>query len=213
MKTPQKIRLLLVDDHFIVRMGLAGSLNQEPDLQVVAEADSGGSAVAAYLEHRPDVTLMDGRLPDFHGSVAVTRIRESDPDARVILISIDETEEDIHRAVSAGVRGYLPKSVARSELLEAIHAVATGGTYFPASIAARMEARKDRPELTPRELDVLRLVALGRANKQIADELGIAEITAKVHVSRIMEKLGAPDRTRAVTLAMELGLVHSGPLR
>lgn len=213
MKTPQKIRLLLVDDHFIVRMGLSGSLNQEPDLQVVAEADSGASAVAAYAEHKPDVALMDGRLPDFHGSVAVMRIRESDPGARIILISIDETEEDIHRAVAAGVRGYLPKSVARSELLEAIHAVAAGGTYFPASIAARMEARKDRPELTARELDVLRLVALGRANKQIADELGIAEITAKVHVSRIMEKLGAPDRTRAVTLAMELGLVHSGPLR
>lgn len=211
MKPNSKIRLLLVDDHFIVRMGLAGSLNQEVDMEVVAEADTGEGAVAAFSKQLPDVTLMDGRLPDFHGSVAVAKIRENHPDAKIILISIDETEEDIHRAVTAGARCYLPKSVARVELLNAIRRVAAGEAYFPPAVAARIAARKDRSELTARELDVLRLVAMGRANKQIADELGIAEITAKVHVSRILEKLGAPDRTRAVTLAMELGLVHSGP--
>lgn len=208
MKPSRKIRLLLGDDHFIVRMGLAGSLNQERDMEVVAQAADGAEAVALFAKHKPDVTLMDGRLPDFHGTEAIIRIREKHPDARVILLSIDETEEDIARAIAAGVQAYLPKSIERAELLDAIRTVHNGGTYFPASIAQRIAARSGRDALSERELEVLRLVARGWANKQIADALGIAEITAKVHVSRILEKLGAPDRTRAATLAIERGLIR-----
>jgi two-component system NarL family response regulator len=208
MKPSRKIRLLLGDDHFIVRMGLAGSLNQERDMEVVAQAADGAEAVALFAKHKPDVTLMDGRLPDFHGTEAIIRIREKHPDARVILLSIDETEEDIARAIAAGVQAYLPKSIERAELLDAIRTVHNGGTYFPASIAQRIAARSGRDALSERELEVLRLVARGWANKQIADALGIAEITAKVHVSHILEKLGAPDRTRAATLAIERGLIR-----
>lgn len=208
MKPSRKIRVLLVDDHFIVRIGLAGSLNQEADMQVVAEASDGTEAVALFTKHKPDVTLMDGRLPDIHGTEAITRIRSTAPEARIILLSIDETEEDIARAVAAGIQGYLPKSIVRAELLDAIRHVHRGGTYFPASIAKRIAARGDRSALTERELEVLRLVVQGRANKQIADTLGIAEITVKVHVSHILEKLGVPDRTRAATLAIERGLIR-----
>jgi len=208
MKASRKIRLLLVDDHFIVRMGLAGSLNQEADMQVVAEASDGAEAVALFAKHKPDVTLMDGRLPDIHGTEAITRIRSTAPDARIILLSIDETEEDIARAVAAGIQGYLPKSIARAELLAAIRNVHRGAAYFPATVAQRIAARGHRSALSQRELEVLRLVVQGRANKQIADTLGIAEITVKVHVSHILEKLDVPDRTRAATLAIERGLIR-----
>ena len=208
MKSGRKIRLLLVDDHFIVRMGLAGSLNQEPDMQVIAEAADAAEALALFTKHLPDVTLMDGRLPDLHGTEAIARIRITAPEAHVILLSIDETEEDIARALAAGVQGYLPKSIARAELLAAIRAVHRGETYFPEAIAQRIVARDERTALSERELEVLRLVAQGLANKQIAAALGIAEITAKIHVSRILEKLGAPDRTRATTIAIERGLIR-----
>lgn len=207
MKTQSPIRLLLVDDHFIVRMGLAGSLNQEDDIEVIAEASNGAEAVATYQEHQPDVTLMDGRLPDFHGVEATMKIRADHPKAAIILLSIDETEEDVHRALSAGVRAYLPKSIERDELLLAIRTVHAGNTYFPAGIAQRIEERSKRVSLSDRELEVLRQIALGQANKQIAETLGIAEITVKVHVSHILEKLGVPDRTRASTLAIERGIV------
>lgn len=202
------IRILLVDDHFMVRMGLQGSLNQEPDLEVVAEAPNAAEAVAAWDQHRPDVTLMDGQLPDRHGTVATQEIVSHHPEAKVILLSVNETEEDIYEAVTAGAKSYLPKSVSREELLRAIRRVAAGKTYFPPAIAERIAQRQRRPELTERELDVLRLIALGKANKQIAAELGLAEITVKVHVSRILGKLGAPDRTRATTLALERGIVR-----
>jgi DNA-binding NarL/FixJ family response regulator len=208
MKPVRKIRLLLVDDHFIVRIGLAGSLNLETDMQVVAEAADGAEAVAHFARHKPDVTLMDGRLPDFHGTEAIARIRADQPEARIILLSIDETEEDIARAVAAGVQSYLAKSVERWELLEAIRAVYRGETYFPPAIAERMASRESRTALSERELEVLGLIVRGRANKQIADVLGVAEITVKVHVSRILEKLGVPDRTRAATLAIERGLIR-----
>ncbi|CAN5906222.1 response regulator transcription factor [soil metagenome] len=207
MKSQTPIRLLLVDDHFFIRMGLAGSLNQEEDIQVIAEAASGTEAVAAYMKHQPDVTLMDGRLPDFHGVEATMKIRSSHPKAPIILLSIDETEEDIHRALAAGVRSYLPKSIERDELLLAIRTVYGGGTYFPAGIAQRIAERSKRTALSDRELEVLRQIVLGQANKQIAETLGIAEITVKVHVSHILEKLGVPDRTRASTLAIERGIV------
>lgn len=207
MSYPSKIRILLADDHFIVRMGLAGSLNQEPDMEVVAEASDGAEAVRLFSSHLPDVTLMDGRLPDIHGTEAISQIRATNPDAKIILLSIDETEEDIARATKAGIQGYLPKSILRPELLEAIRVVSKGGTYFPSSIKERAAQRDTRKALTDREIQILDLVAKGLANKQIADQLGIAEVTVKVRVSHILEKLGAPDRTRATTLAIQLGIL------
>jgi len=207
MTLPNKIRILLVDDHFIVRMGLAGSLNQEPDMEVVAEASDGSEAVRLFSSYLPDITLMDGRLPDFHGTEAIAKIRATNPGAKIILLSIDETEEDIARATKVGVQGYIPKSILRPELLEAIRIIHQGGTYFPASISERAAQRDTRKALTERELQILNLVAKGLANKQIADLLGIAEVTVKVRVSHILEKLGAPDRTRAATLAIQLGIL------
>jgi len=201
------IRILIVDDHFMVRMGLSSSLQQEEDLKVVGEAGSAIEAVSAWTKLQPDITLMDGQLPDRHGVEAIREIIAKAPDARIILLSVDETEEDIHAAMTAGAKSYLPKSVSRQEMLRAIRAVAAGETYLPADVSQRLKERDNRPELTERELDVLRLVTEGHANKQIAAELGLAEITVKVHVSRILEKLGASDRTRATTIAIERGIV------
>jgi DNA-binding NarL/FixJ family response regulator len=208
MNPPPKIRLLIVDDHFMVRVGLRGSLDQESDMMVVAEAENAREALMKYSATRPDVVLMDGRLPDSHGAVATQRLREGDPDARVILVSIDEGEEDIHRAVEAGVQGYLPKAVAREELLLAIRKVHAGGRYFPAALTERIAARARREPLSEREISVLRLVMKGFANKQIAQELSITEATVKAHVSSVMNKMGAPDRTRAVTVAIERGIMR-----
>lgn len=203
-----KIRLLLVDDHFMVRLGLRGSLEQEADMVVVAEANNAREAEMLFREHRPDVVLMDGRLPDEHGVVATQRMRAEFPDARVILVSIDEGEEDIHRAIEAGAQAYLPKSVERAELLQAIRRVHAGGRYFPPVVAERIAQRRRRDPLSAREISVLRLVMKGFANKQIADELQITEATVKAHVSRVMEKLEAPDRTRAVAVAIERGIIR-----
>jgi two-component system NarL family response regulator len=208
MNQPAKIRILLVDDHFMIRVGLRGSLDQEADMVVVAEAENARAALEKYRSERPDVVLMDGRLPDQHGVVATQRVREEFPDARVILVSIDEAEEDIHRAVEAGVQAYLPKSVAREELLLAIRRVHEGGRYFPPALAARMTARRQREPLSDREISVLRLVMKGFANKQIAEELKITEATVKAHVSNILDKMDAPDRTRAVAVAIERGIMR-----
>ncbi|HEX8311498.1 MAG TPA: response regulator transcription factor [Chthoniobacteraceae bacterium] len=208
MNPSAKIRLLLVDDHFMIRVGLRGSLDQESDMVVVAEAENAGEAWEKYRAERPDVVLMDGRLPDQHGVEATRRLREEFPDARVILVSVDEGEEDIHRAVEAGVQGYLPKSVAREELLLAIRRIHQGGRYFPPAVAARIAARKKREPLSDREVGVLRLVMKGFANKQIAEELKITEATVKAHVSNILDKMDAPDRTRAVTVAIERGIMR-----
>ncbi len=204
----EMIRILIVDDHFMVRMGLAGSLGEEPDFEVVGEAATGAEAMERWEALKPDVTLMDGRLPDEHGVEVIRALRETHPEARFVLVSVDETEEDIHRALEAGAAGFLPKSISRQEMIRAIRAVAGGERYLPEEMAKRLEARRDRPELTERELEVLSLVAGGMANKQIAAELNLAEVTVKVHVSRILEKLGVPDRTRASTLAIERGLVR-----
>lgn len=204
----RRIRLLLVDDHFMVRLGLSGSLASEPDFTIVGEASDGAGALRAFRTHTPDVTLLDGRLPDSHGVDVLKQMLAERPDARVVLLSVDETEEDIHRALEAGARGYLPKSLPREELLAAIRAVHAGAIHLPAAIATRLAERNRRAVLSARELEVLHLVALGHANKVIAAKLNLAEITVKVHVSHILGKLGAPDRTRATTLAIERGLVR-----
>ncbi|MES2572778.1 MAG: response regulator transcription factor [Verrucomicrobiota bacterium] len=209
MKLSSKIiRVLLVDDHFFVREGLSSSLNAEPDMTVVGEGENASEAIALFRQLKPDVTLMDGRLPDRSGIEAVAVIRAEFPAARIIMLSIDESEEDIHRAVNAGVLGYLPKSAPRQDLLHTIREAALDRVYFPPEIAARLKQRRRREELTARELEILRLLVTGTPNKNIAHALGIAEMTVKIHVSHIFFKLGVQDRTSATVVALRRGLVE-----
>ncbi len=202
------ISVLVVDDHFMIRLGLVSALSQESDLEIVGGARNGQEALEMFETFRPDVTLMDGILPDIHGVEVTRRIVSSHPDARIILISINETAEDVHRAMEAGAWGYLPKSSEHRLLLEAIRSVASGGRYLPPEIQSRLAERSLYVSLSDRELEVLRLVAKGKANKEIAEELGVGEGTIKTHLKHLLSKLEAPDRTRAVTLAIERGLLR-----
>jgi DNA-binding NarL/FixJ family response regulator len=208
VKKSAKIRLLLVDDHFVVRIGMVGAINAEPDMMVVAECGSGERAIELFREHTPDVTLMDWRLPGISGVLTTDAIRDEFPQARVILLSVYEGEEDVFRAVRAGAVSYLPKSIERDELLSAIRAVHSGQTYFPPAIAAKLVARQARPQLSGREMEVLGQVVLGCTNREIAKELRIAEVTVKLHVSSVLQKLGVSDRTEAATVAIQRGIVH-----
>jgi DNA-binding NarL/FixJ family response regulator len=205
-----KTRILLVDDHFFVRMGLAASLNEEPDLEVVAEAGSVAEALDAFRTSQPDVTLLDGNLPDGHGLDALALIAAEFPHARIVMLSVDVTEESVFRAIEAGALGYLGKSAPRQVLLHALREAAQGRTFLPPELEAKLRQRRQRQELTAREFEILRLVVKGTPNKLIADALGIAEMTVKVHLSRIFDKLGVPDRTSATTAALQRGLVQLG---
>lgn len=203
-----KICLLVVDDHFVVRIGLTSALNLEPDMEVVAEAKDGREAVAAFERHRPDVTIMDYQLPHLNGAEATTAIRAKFPDARIIILSVYKGEEDVHRAVQAGAAGYLPKSSEPQELLDAIRVIHKGRRYFPKAIDAALATRAGRTELSDREKEVLAALVRGRSNKEIAIALGISENTVKVHTTRVFEKLGVADRLEAVTVAIQRGIVH-----
>jgi DNA-binding NarL/FixJ family response regulator len=206
--SPSLIRILVVDDHFMVRLGLIGAISTEPDIEIVGEASNGADALECFQRLRPDITLMDGILPDIHGVEVTRRILEIAPEARVIMVSINETAEDIHRAMDAGARGYMPKSSEKDAIVAAIRKVAAGGRFLSPEFVKRLAERDLMPLLSPRETDVLRLIAQGLANKQIAGELALGEATVKTHVRHILEKLGAPDRTRAATLAIERGLLR-----
>ncbi len=201
------ISLLLIDDHFVVRSGLAASLELEDDLRVVAEADSGTQALPLYEKHRPGVVLMDLQLPGLNGIEATAAILAQHPEARVLVFSTFARDEEILRALRAGALGYLQKSASRPELIAAIHAVAAGQETLPPEIAARLRNRSARAEVTARELEILTLVTRGKANKEIAAALGIAEDTVKQHVSRLLHKLGVNDRAQATAEAIRLGLV------
>ena len=205
---PEPIRILIVDDHFMVRLGLRGALASEPDLLVVGEARHGEEALRLFAQLRPDVTLMDGVLPDLHGVEVTRRIVALQPKARIILVSINETAEDVHRALEAGAWGYLPKSMEKEAIVRAIRAVAQGRPYLPPELARRVAERKTRANLSAREIDVLGLIARGKANKEIAAALALSEATVKTHIAHILDKLDAPDRTRAVTIALERGLLR-----
>lgn len=207
MKESKHIRILVVDDHFMVRMGLAASLNIEADLQVVAEAGNGKDALAFYREHRPEVVLMDLRLPGMSGAETTAAILEEFPDAAVLMLSTHSGEEEIYRALQAGARGYVLKSVLREELLRAIREVYAGRKYLDASVGALLAERLSHRPLTSRELEVLRMVAKGLGNKEIAAVLNIAEVTVKLHVSHVLEKLHAKDRTQAATAAIQRGII------
>jgi two-component system NarL family response regulator len=201
------MRLLLIDDHFVVRSGLSASLSLEPDIEIVAEADSGEQALSAYTTHLPDIVLMDLQLPGISGIEATLKILAAHPSARILIFSTFARDEEIHRALRAGALGYLQKSASRPDLLKAISTVAAGRQSLPPDIAVRLQERLTRPDITPRELEILTLVTRGNANKEIAATLGIAEDTIKQHVSRILQKLNVNDRAQATAEAIRLGLL------
>jgi two-component system NarL family response regulator len=201
------MRLLLIDDHFVVRSGLSASLSLEPDIEIIAEADSGEQALSAYTTHLPDIVLMDLQLPGISGIEATLKILAAHPSARILIFSTFARDEEIHRALRAGALGYLQKSASRPDLLKAIRTVAAGRQSLPPDIAARLQERLTRPDITPRELEILTLVTRGNANKEIAATLGIAEDTVKQHVSRILQKLNVNDRAQATAEAIRLGLL------
>ena len=203
-----KIRLLLVDDHLVVRIGLRSLLETQPDMAVVGEAAGGLAAVEAFAKHQPDVTLMDLRMPDLSGPEATAAIRRKFPDARVLVLTTFDNDEDIYRALEAGAAGYLVKNTDSGPLLETIRAVHAGTYRLPPGIAGRLAQRRAAPELSPRELEVLLLIVKGQSNKEIGATLGLAENTVKNHVKMILEKLRVADRTQAATTALQRGLAR-----
>ena len=200
--------VLIVDDHALLRTGVANIINHEPDLQVVAEAANGIEAVDAFERHRPDVTLLDLRMPVMEGVEAVRRIRERDPHAKVIVLTTYDTDEDITRALKAGAKAYILKDIAADALIACIHDVLNGKTYLAPAAAAKLAERVTKVQLTPRELATLRSMAQGRSNKEVASELGISERTVKTHLGHLFEKLGVTSRTEAVRVASHRGLVR-----
>jgi two-component system NarL family response regulator len=201
-------RVLIVDDHALLRTGVANIINHEADLQVVAEAANGSDGVAAFAQHRPDVTLLDLRMPVMEGVEAVRRIRELDPQAKVIVLTTYDTDEDIARALKAGAKAYILKDIASDALVACIRAVLDGKTYLAPAAAAKLAERVTRIQLTPRELATLRSMAQGRSNKEVAQELGISERTVKTHLGHLFQKLGVASRTEAVKVATHRGLVR-----
>ncbi len=206
--TAAPIRILVVDDHAMIRLGLIGALSSESGMEVIGQARNGREAIALQEKLAPDITLMDGILPDMHGVEATREILTKNPAARVILISINETAEDVRRALEAGVRGYVPKSCEQDAIVEAIRSVASGKNYLPPHVARRLAERNATVGLSNREVEVLRLVAKGKANKEIAAQLSLSSDTVKTHITHLMRKLGAADRAHAVTLAIEQGFLR-----
>jgi len=203
-----KLKIMIVDDHYLVRMGLASIIALEPDMTVCAEASSGEQAQALFRAHRPDVTLMDLRLPGMNGGETIQAIRREFPDARFVMLSTYVCDEEIYGALQAGAMAYLVKSVQREELMRAIRKAAVGHRHIPPEVAARLADRVSRSELSGREVEVLRLLVSGRRNREIATALDITEGTVKLHVSSILGKLGVADRTEAVTVALQRGIVQ-----
>lgn len=204
---PAKIRVMLVDDHILMRMGLNTALNNEPDLQVVAEAEDGQEAVEAYATHRPDVVVLDLRMPKLNGFETIEVLRRVHPSARVLILSNYSGGDDVANAFKAGAHGYVSKGMPLEKLLEAIRAVARGDQYVPPEIARRHSSRV-ASQLSPREMDVLTLIAKGQSNKEIAATLNLVEGTVKIHVTNVLSKLGVADRTQAVLAAMRRGILQ-----
>jgi DNA-binding NarL/FixJ family response regulator len=204
----ETVRLMIVDDHHIVRQGLAALLTTMPGLEVIAEASSGEQAIEMYRTHQPDVTLMDLRMQHGNGVEAIRSIRAEFPLARIIVLTTFDGDEDIFRALQAGARGYLLKGSDIDELVSAITAVHSGKSRIPAPVAERLAERMSNPVLTERETDVLKLIVGGNSNKEIASALFISEATVKTHINNLLGKLGVTDRTQAATTALQRGIVH-----
>jgi two-component system NarL family response regulator len=202
------VRVLLVDDHALLRTGVANIINHEPGLQVIAEAGNGREAVDAFTRWRPDVTLMDLRMPEMEGVDAIRRIRAIDPQARVVVLTTYDADEDIARALEAGAKAYILKDIAAAALIACIRDVLAGKTYLAPAAAAKLAERVTQVQLTPRELGTLRLMADGHSNKEIASALSISERTVKTHLGHLFEKLGVTSRTEAVRIATRRGLVR-----
>lgn len=208
MSETTSIRILLVDDHALVREGLSLMIETQPDMTIVSEAINGQHAIEQFRRHLPDLTLMDLRLPVMSGVEATVRIRREFHDARLIVLTTYDGDEDIYRALQAEAMAYLLKDVPGEQLLEAIRAVHAGRRYMPPIVASRLSERMLKSELTPRELEVLRLIVKGMSNKEIARATAITEETVKSHVSNILSKLGVADRTQAVITALQRGIFH-----
>lgn len=207
MPSLHPIRLLLVDDHFVVRSGIASSLALEDDLQIAGEAGDANEALISYAKHQPDVVIMDLQMGKTSGIDGTAQICKEHPGARILIFSSFARDEDIYRSLRAGALGYLQKAAPREDLLQAIRTVATGKRYLPSDIGQRLADRLSRPEPSPREHEVLSLIAQGHSNKEIAARLGLSEDTVKRHVSNVLDKLGVQDRTQAVTEALRRGLL------
>jgi DNA-binding NarL/FixJ family response regulator len=208
VKKENKIGILVADDHFIVRMGLIALVNTEPNMLIVGEAADGNQAVDLFAKHKPDIVLMDLRMPIKDGIEATIEIRSRDPNARVLMLTTFDGDTDIHRALQAGAQGYVLKNATGNELIPAIQAVASGQRWIPKEIAKRLASRKLFEELTQREIQVLQLLVKGLANKQIGDQLSISEHTVKDHLKSVFGKLQVEDRTEAVTAAIQRGIIH-----
>ncbi len=208
MKEEQKIRVLVADDHFIVRIGLMSVVNTEPDMRVVGEAADGAQAVEIFWKTNPDLVLMDLRMPIKDGIEATKEIRSKQPDARILMLTTFDGDTDIHRAIQAGAQGYILKNSTGDKLIPAVRAVAAGEKWIPKEIAFRLASRKLFEDLTPRELQVLQQMAKGLANKEIGDILDISGHTVKDHLKNILGKLRVADRTEAVTVALQRGIIQ-----
>lgn len=206
MKPP--IRILVVDDHAMVRFALSQAIQRQPDLELAGEAENGREAINLYRKLLPDVVTMDFKLPGLEGHEAIACIRAEFPDARIVLLSIFENAESILQATEAGALGYVSKAAKVSEVIQAIRHIATGRPYFSAGLEEKLAARREQENLTPRELEVLRLVAAGHSNKEVVAALHISLSSVKLHLQNIFSKLGAQDRTQATAAALQRGIVR-----
>jgi two-component system NarL family response regulator len=203
----ETINVLVVEDHHVVRQGLVSLLNVVEGMHVIGEAADGVEAIAQFRRHLPDITLIDLRLPRMSGVDAIQRIRMESPQARFIVLTTYDGDEDIYRALKAGAKAYLLKGMTTDELITAIRAVHAGKSHIPQAIAEKLAERMGIEELTPREMDVLEQIVAGKSNKEIADELGVTEATVKTHINSLLGKLGVTDRTQAATAAIRRGIV------
>ncbi|HVF42310.1 MAG TPA: response regulator transcription factor [Pyrinomonadaceae bacterium] len=208
MTSGGEIRIIVVDDQAVVRQGFVSLISTVADMRVIAQGTNGREALALYREHRPDVVLMDLRMPEMGGVEAISAIRREFPDAKVIVLTTYDGDEDIYRSLQAGAQGYLLKDMFFDELESAIRAVHAGGRKIPGVVAERLAGRMGGSDLTGREHEVLELIVRGRSNKEIGTALGISEATVKSHINSILGKLGVTDRTQAATTALQRGIVH-----
>jgi DNA-binding NarL/FixJ family response regulator len=208
MKDAAKIRVLCVDDHMVVREGIAAIINLQADMMLAGAAATGTEALEQFVELRPDVLLVDLQLPDMSGFDLIKKIKDKSPNARIVVLSSHEGDVDIQRALEAGAQGYVVKGIVRNELLEIIRSVHAGKRRLPATVAQTLAEHMADEQISPRELQVLSLMAAGKRNKEIAGQLSIAEDTVKMHVRNILSKLQVNDRTEAVTIALRRGIIR-----